>query len=292
MKIAGFTFIKNAVKNDYPVVEAITSILSICDEFVVAVGKCEDGTLELIKNINSDKINIIETEWDESIREGGRVFAEETNKAFKAISPDVDWCFYIQGDECVHEKYLETIKKEMQNYLNNDNVEGLLFKYLHFYGSYDYVAISRRWYRREIRIIKNIKGLHSYKDAQGFRIDNRKIKVKLIDAYIYHYGWVKPPMGLSGKVRNFNKFYIEDDNIIEEKYPISNDFEYSNADNLILFKDSHPKVIQNRIEKCNWKFNIDPLKIKNKLSLRRKFLASFEKYFGIRLMEYKNYKIV
>lgn len=292
MKIAGFTFIKNAVQNDYPVVEAITSILSICDEFVVAVGKCEDGTLELIKNINSDKIKIIETEWDESIREGGRVFAEETNKAFKAISTDVDWCFYIQGDECVHEKYLETIKKEMQNYLNNDNVEGLLFKYLHFYGSYDYVAISRRWYRREIRIIKNIKGLHSYKDAQGFRIDNRKIKVKLIDAYIYHYGWVKPPMGLSGKVRNFNKFYIEDDNIIEEKYPISNDFEYSNADNLILFEDSHPKVIQNRIENCNWKFNIDPLKIKNKLSLRRKFLASFEKYFGIRLMEYKNYKIV
>ena len=156
MKIAGFTFIKNAVQNDYPVVEAILSILPICDEFVVAVGKCEDGTLELIKNINSSKIKIIETEWDESIREGGRVFAEETNKAFRAISPDVDWCFYIQGDECVHEKYLETIKKEMEICLNNSKIEGLLLKYLHFYGSYDYLAISRRWYRREIRVIKNI----------------------------------------------------------------------------------------------------------------------------------------
>jgi hypothetical protein len=44
MKVAGFTFIRNAVKNDYPVVEAITSILSICDEFVVALGNSDDGT--------------------------------------------------------------------------------------------------------------------------------------------------------------------------------------------------------------------------------------------------------
>jgi hypothetical protein len=46
MKVAGFSFIKNAVINDYPVVEAITSILPICDEFVIAVGKSDDGTLD------------------------------------------------------------------------------------------------------------------------------------------------------------------------------------------------------------------------------------------------------
>ena len=73
-------------------------------------------------------------------------------------------------------------------------VEGLLFKYTHFYGSYKYVADSRKWYRNEIRIIRNTKNVLSYKDAQGFRKrDNTKLKVKSIDAYIYHYGWVKPP---------------------------------------------------------------------------------------------------
>jgi hypothetical protein len=38
MKVTGFSFVRNALKYDYPIVEAITSILPICDEFVVAVG--------------------------------------------------------------------------------------------------------------------------------------------------------------------------------------------------------------------------------------------------------------
>ena len=133
MKVTGFTFICNAVKNDYPIIEAIQSILPVCDEFVVAVGKSEDETLSLIKNINSPKIRIIETVWDNSLREGGKTFAIETDKAYAAISDDTDWAFYIQGDECVHEKYLSVIKKAMEDNLDDKKVEGLLFKYLHFY---------------------------------------------------------------------------------------------------------------------------------------------------------------
>src|SRR5476649_2885848 len=135
MKVAGFTFIRNAVKNDYPIVEAITSILPICDEFIVALGNSVDETGDLVRGINSPKIKIIDTIWDETLRDGGSVFANETDKAFQAISPSMDWAFYIQGDECVHEKYLPLIKQEMQANLTNPNVEGLLFKYLHFYGS-------------------------------------------------------------------------------------------------------------------------------------------------------------
>ncbi len=113
MKVAGFTIIRNAIKFDYPVVEAITSILPICDEFIVAVGNSEDETLQLIKSINSPKIKIIETVWNDHLREGGQVLAMETNKAFDAISSDVDWCFYIQSDECVQEKHLAPIKEAM-----------------------------------------------------------------------------------------------------------------------------------------------------------------------------------
>ncbi|MEO8795752.1 MAG: glycosyltransferase family 2 protein [Daejeonella sp.] len=291
MKVSGFTFICNAVKNDYPIVEAINSILPICDEFVVAVGKSEDETLSLIQNINSPKIRIIETVWDNSIREGGRTFAMETDKAYAAISPDTDWAFYIQGDECVHEKYLPAIKKAMEENQNDPQVEGLLFKYLHFYGSYDFIASSRRWYRNEIRILKFNPKVHSYRDAQGFRLENRKIKVKPIDAYIYHYGWVKPPKGLQNKVRNFNKFY-QADAWIEERLPAASEFEYGNADRLIRFESSHPKVMQKRIDAGNWKFEIDPSTVKNKMNLRRKFLQFLEDKTGWRLGEYKNYEIL
>jgi hypothetical protein len=291
MKVSGFTFIRNAVKNDYPVVEAITSILPLCDEFIVALGKGEDETENLVKAINSPKIKIIPTVWDDSLRDGGAVFAAQTDIAFNNISPDADWAFYIQGDECVHEKYLPLIKKEMEDNLADKNVEGLLFKYLHFYGSYDYYGHSRRWYRREIRILRNDKAIYSYRDAQGFRLNGRKIKVKLIDAYIYHYGWVKPPAGLKNKVLNFNKFY-HDDNWIAENLPETFEFDYKNADRLIHFNGDHPKVMQKRIAATNWKLNIDLKQLHRKMTLRRRFLQKIEDLTGWRVSEYRNYKIV
>ena len=81
MKITGFTFIKDALTYDYPIVEAIESILPMCTHFVVAVGKSSDQTLALIKSIASPKIKIIETIWDETLKENGEVLAKETDKA-------------------------------------------------------------------------------------------------------------------------------------------------------------------------------------------------------------------
>ncbi len=291
MKIAGFTFIANAIKNDYPIVEAIKSILPICDEFIIAVGKSEDDTLSLIQNINSPKIRIIETVWDNTLREGGRTFALETDKAYNEISDDTDWAFYIQGDECVHEKYLPVIKKAMEDNLSNSEVEGLLFKYLHFYGSYDYVASSRRWYRNEIRVLKFDRNAKSYRDAQGFRKSGRKIQAKPIDAYIYHYGWVKPPNGLSHKVRNFNTFY-HDKEWVESNLPSNFEFDFGNADRLLKFQDSHPEVMRQRIKEVNWKFDFDLTTLKNKMTLRRKILQKIEDWTGWCIGEYKNYKVI
>lgn len=290
MKVSGFTFIRNAISNDYPVVEAITSILPLCDEFIVALGKSDDGTAELIRSIPTDKIRIVDTVWDERMKEGGRVFAMETDKAFAAIAADSDWAFYIQGDEIIHEKYHQVIRAEMEKNLNKPEIEGLLFKYLHFYGSYDYCGSSRRWYRREIRLIKNIRGIQSYRDAQGFRLNGRKIKVKLIDAYVYHYGWAKPPQGLKNKVRNFNKFYHDED-WMSHNMPETFEFEYSNADRLVKFTGTHPQVIQKRVKQTNWNINLNEVS-KNKVNFRRRLLQKIEDITGWRIGEYKNYTII
>ncbi|WP_316816902.1 glycosyltransferase family 2 protein [Pedobacter nyackensis] len=291
MKVTGFTFIRNAIANDYPVSEAIRSVLPLCDEFVVALGNSTDDTAELIRSISSDKLRIIDTIWDDSLQKGGQVFAEETNKAIKAISADTDWMIYIQGDECIHEKYHDVIRQEMKDNLNDEQIEGLLLKYTHFYGSYDYYAQSRRWYRREIRVLKNLPGIHSYRDAQGFRINDRKLRVKLIDAYIYHYGWVKAPKALQGKVRNFNQFYQTKD-WIEQNLPVQGTFDMRNADRLIRFQGSHPKVIQDRITATNWTFDEDLTKSVPKMNLKRRVLQKIEDLTGVRLFEYRNYKIV
>ncbi len=289
MKVSGFSFIKNAIIYDYPIVEAIRSILPICDEFVVAVGKSDDDTLSLIQNIDKDKIKIVETIWDENLREGGRVLAVETDKAFQNISKDSDWAFYIQGDEVVHEKYLDEIYNKMLLYKDDKTIDGLLFHYLHFYGSYDYVGTSSDWYRNEIRVVKNNSEIYSYRDAQGFRKgDNKKLKVKPIDAYIYHYGWVKPPEIMQKKQENFNKFWHNDE-WLETNIAKVEKFDYlANINELKLFEDTHPKVIQKRIKEKNWQFKYDISM--NRKSFKDKIKDFLREYLKIDF-SYKNYEL-
>ncbi|KJF43349.1 glycosyltransferase family protein [Draconibacterium sediminis] len=291
MKVCGFTFIRNAEKYDFPIIEAITSVLPICDHFVVAVGQSEDNTRKIIEEIDPEKISVVDTVWDDSLREGGVVYADETNKALDAIPDEYDWCFYIQGDEVLHERYLPVIQKAMESNLERREVEGLLFSYRHFYGTYDYVGDCRHWYRNEIRVIRNDKSIRSYKDAQGFRKKGEKLNVVPVEAEIYHYGWVRHPKFMQEKVDSVKAFY---DGISEEeakKKASEQEFNYgAEYDALTRFDGTHPKVMQNRIKRLNWDVNVDTDKIQMKLKYR--LLYRIEKIFGVRLFEYRNYKLL
>lgn len=287
MKVSGFTFIRNAITYDYPVVEAILSILPLCDEVVVAVGNSDDDTRKLIENIDP-KIRIIDTVWDDSLREGGRVLAVETDKAFAAVSPDSDWAFYIQGDEVIHEKYHPEILRGMQLHKDNPKVDGLLFHYKHFYGSYDYVGTSMSWYHSEIRIIKNRKDIFSFRDAQGFRkLPDDLLRVKQLQAYVYHYGWVKPPSVMQKKQETFHKLWHNDE-WLEKNIAKATDFDYqTNISELEKFTETHPAVMQQRIERTNWQFDYDISY--NRTSLKDKFKKFFKNRLGLDF-SYQNYK--
>jgi hypothetical protein len=289
MKVSGFTIIKNAVKNDYPIVEAITSILPVVDEMIVSVGESEDETEPLIRSIASDKIRIVHSVWDPAIREGGKILAVETDKAFQHISPDSDWAFYIQADEVVHEKYHQAIRQAATRYANDPNVEGLLFHYTHFYGTYDYVGDSRKWYDKEVRIIRNDRSIKSYKDAQGFRKNGDKLKVKLIDAWMYHYGWVKDPVQMKQKMYNAGKLWHSDDemNAFLQKGEF---FDFNEFDSVARFQETHPHVMLDRIQTKNWDVKLDTSR-KN-FSSKNKLLYWIEKATGKRLFTYTNYRIV
>lgn len=288
MKVTGFTFVRNAIKFDYPVVESVTSILPLCDEFVVAVGNSEDGTRGLIESVGSPKIRIIDTVWDDSLREGGKVLALETDKAFAAISPESTWAFYLQADEVVHEKYHDNIRASMELWKDEPQVEGLVFDYVHFYGSYDFLGDSREWYRHEVRIIRNDRQIHSWMDAQGFRKNGQKLLVAPANAEVYHYGWVKPPENQQAKMESFHKYW-HDDKWIEKKIPKQEAFDYSGIDSLARFTGTHPAVMQKRIDQKNWEFPYDPSL--RKLSPKNRILHFIEKQTGWRPGEYKNYEL-
>jgi hypothetical protein len=292
MKVSGFTIIKNAIKYDYPVVESIQSILPLVDEMIVCAGDSEDETNKLIESIGNEKIKLIHSVW-QKYTEGGAALAAETNKAMDAVSADTDWLFYIQADEVLHEDYLPVVRTAMEMYKDDKAVEGLLFHYHHFYGSYRYIGDSRKWYSKEIRVIRNDKQIRSYRDAQGFRkINDDKLKVKLIDAWIHHYGWVRNPVFMQRKDRDFGQYWNNEKSqtawaeFIDSK---GQEYDYSVIDSLEMYKGTHPAVMKKRLENENWHFSFD-IKKKNFKNFKHRLLYYFEKWTGKRPFEYSNYK--
>jgi hypothetical protein len=289
MRVCGFCIVRNAVKFDYPVVEAITSILPVCDHFIVGIGDCEDGTRELIATIGDERIEILDTVWDPALTEGGRVLAAETNKVLDAIPREYDWCFYIQADEVVHEQFLPRIRQSMEQHLDDAGTDGLIFRYRHFFGTYDYVADSRRWYRYEIRIIRNDRAIRSWNDAQGFRwSDGRKITGVKTGAEMYHYGWVRPPRLMKEKVEGAKQYWSADSKHIRAMDQQSEVYLYEQAyDSLGRFEGTHPRVMQDRLAALNWHPKLS--ETRKRLGLRYRLLYWIERTAGVRLFENKHF---
>jgi hypothetical protein len=289
MFVSGFTFVRNGLLFDYPFVESIRSALALCDEFVVLVGSSDDDTRRAVESIGSPKIRIHDSVWDDGLREGGRVLAVETNKALDLVSPQADWALYLQADEVIHENFLPAVRQAMERDVSDDRVEGLLFDYLHFYGSYRYVGDSRRWYRREVRAVRNDPAIRSWKDAQGFRKNGRKLRVRPAGACIYHYGWVKPPAVQQAKQRHFHTLW-HDDAGANRRAGEAAEFDYSRIDSLRLFPGTHPAVMQRRVAAEKEMPALDPSR-KN-FSLKGRLLHALEKRTGWRPGEYKNYRLI
>lgn len=311
MKISGFTMVKNATKLYYPVRASIESILPIVDEFIVALGDCDDSdtTLQEIQSIGSEKIKIVHTKWDTEKFSGGSEYAHQTDIAKSHCTGD--WLFYLQSDEVVHEKYLDTIRNRCQELLECKNVEGLLFQYKHFWGDYSHHIVSHAWYPEEIRIIRNLPEIHSWRDAQSFRripnFDGKsyfqkentfKLKVVKIHACVYHYGWVRPPSFMQKKRVSFESDISGKENALEKFKEDASEFNYGNLDKLTRFKETHPKVMGDFIAQFNWRDQLYPqnpfIKKHKHDKLKYRLLTFVEQNLlgGRQIAGFKNYEIV
>ena len=269
MKISGFTICQNIIKYDYPIVESINSILPIVDEFVVNVGDSEDGTEDLVRSIPSDKIRVINSVWDESLKKDGLIFSEQTNIALRECTGD--WAFYIQADEVVHEDDLPVLINGMRETYPKRDILGLSFRYLHFYG--DYFTIHPWAYRRAVRIIRNNGEVESCGDAVGFHVEKtgRFLRPKgpfcePSGARIYHYSYVKDPRVLTEKIRYQASRHHGDFIPQEQARRLANEeFDFDLYSILKEFRGVHPLVMQERLSRMsrlrhrrnrwlNWRF--------------------------------------
>ncbi|MGW8316800.1 MAG: hypothetical protein ACWGNV_14450, partial [Bacteroidales bacterium] len=268
MKISGFSMGRNALKLYYPMRQSIESILPLVDEFVVVLGKSDedDRTREEVEAIGSEKIHIIDTVWDIEKYPRGMEHAHQTDLAKAACSGD--WLFYLQSDEVVHEQDLPAIRRRCQELLEDHEVEGLLFRYLHFWGDYGHIQDNHCWYEKEIRIVRNDPDIHSWESAQSFRRipgfdglsyrqqeGTHKLKVAEVDASIYHYGWVRPPSVMQRKIKAFQTNHQGAKKVREMEALRQYDrvFDYGNLSTITRFEGSHPAVMKEWIAGFDWK---------------------------------------
>ena len=285
MKISAFTFIKNGQILGYPFLQSIQSILTIVDEFVINVGESEDDTLSMIKSLESPKIRIIESHWNDSMKDRGYVYGQQ--KMIAQFNCTGDWAFYIEGDEVYHEDELQKIKKSMELHLKDSNVEALVFDFYHFYGNTNSILNSPGWYRSEARIIKNSVRSYAPDGLFWLVLDSNKKgrypRAKHTGANCYHYGWVRSEEEMNLKSSQVQKYWGKD--------PVKID--YSQIDQSIIkkFEGTHPKIIKNWLPKDEGLYMADSSYKLTQKQIKHRLMIKLENLFGLDLSR-KHYKLV
>lgn len=290
MKVSGFTFLRNGQKLGYPFAESIRSILPIVDEFVVALGPCDDDTEKMLRAISDPKIRIIPTQWNERIRPDYSVkgFVYGQQKSIALFNCTGDWAFYLEADEVLHEDDLPKIRAAMEKHLNDARVEALAFDYLHFYGNKNTIAWSPGWYRSEVRILRNTIPAWS-SESLFFNVvvshkKSRQPRAAHTGATIYHYGWVRSEAQMNLKAGTVHKYW--------ENAPAAK-VDYSQIDVTVLnpFSGAHPKTVQDWLPTADGIFQADPNHQLTSREKKHRWMMWLERTFGWRFNK-KHYHLV
>ena len=302
MKISGFTLIRNGTRFDYPYLESLYSLLPLVDQLVINVGLGDDNTFDQIRKFSDNegrgKVQIFESDWqinNPEKKQGGLILSEQTNLSLQRTTGD--WCVYLQADEVLHEDDLAGIRGQIEKNHARTEVEGLLFDYCHFYGSFDVIQHSRSAYRREVRAFRKSCGAISVGDAQSFRKpDGSKLRVIHAGARIFHYGWVRTPNAMREKTFFLDQLYHGDpspENAKKGTPHTGDNYRYKKIWGLRPFRGQHPAVMNNRIQNQGWHWDLknSPIIFSWKDS-KRVILDILERITGYRFFEYRSYKLI
>ncbi|MGH8024650.1 MAG: glycosyltransferase [Limisphaerales bacterium] len=289
MKISGFTFLRNGQKLGYPFIASVRSILPIVDEFIVALGPCEDDTEKMLGEIGDAKIRTISTQWNENIRPDYSVkgFVYGQQKTIALANCTGDWAFYLEADEVVHEDDLPKIRGTMEKYLDDDRIEALAFDYLHFYGNANTIAWSPGWYRSEVRIVRNTIPIWS-SEALYFNVvvghkKSRYPRAAHTGTTIFHYGWVRSEAQMNLKSAASLKYW-------QNRSPGAVDYSKIDPWTLRLFTGSHPKAVQDWLPKAEGLFRADPNHQLTRREKKHRMMLRLERLLGFRFNK-KHYRL-
>jgi hypothetical protein len=283
--VSGFSIVKNATIYDYPVEVALKSVLPLVEELHVNIGVSDDDTLERVRSIDDSRIRIHETVWPDPVGKETRDLGEETNRVLDYCRHD--WALYIQADEVLHEEDLPAIRRSLARSARRDDVDGLAFDYLHFYGSPSWHITGRGAFRSEIRLVRRSSGAQAFAGAQGFRIDGRLPRAVSSGARVFHYGYVKSQEALTAKQELAKVWKGEDASSAGE-------WQFIRPAGLRPFRESHPALALAWIEGREWPYDPssaarEPLTFK---ALRYRVSNLVEHATGWRPLEHRSFQLI
>ena len=295
---SGFTIVKNGDSLGYPWKESIRSLAPIVDEIVVAHGDSSDTTrasLEALARELPCPVRIKDSPWDAANTRGGSELARQTNIALAECRFEV--CFYLQSDELLHQDEYPQLREDLDRFEKDSDVDALALHWIHFYGTFETIVRSRRWYRREVRAVKKSRGLQSYGDAQGFRIPQDggwlKPRAALSTAHCLHYGWVRPPEVMVKKTEALDRLWHGNErdglHVVADAFPPHFGMQ--------AYTGTHPTAIKMRVDEFHTRFpNYDPFRGKSVPRDGKYFKLwitdRIERLTGWRPGEFQNYKLM
>lgn len=149
--ISGYTTTKDCIKQDYPYIESIKSMIEFCDEVVVVDGGSTDGTWEslqeLVKQLELGTAGTLNTACKLVIHQQKRDWNHPRFAVFdgaqKALARSLctsDFCWQQDSDEIVHEKDYQKIR-DLVKFIPN-GLQLLSLPIIEYWGSKEKIRLD------------------------------------------------------------------------------------------------------------------------------------------------------
>jgi len=195
IKISGFTICKDPINKGHPIIETIISALPLCNEFIILDGCSTDGTIEYIKRLKEifPKIKIIQ-EKDPDIT-GPAFYANRTARGKTFCRGN--YILYVQSDEIIHEKTIDTIRLLPNLYPNEI---GFMFPMIHLLTLDFYTPYPTPF---KTFLLKNIPMVKPVHDASVWNVEGKIIS---LEYPVYHLIYVFPLNMGEKLIKHYEKF--------------------------------------------------------------------------------------
>lgn len=196
----------DCITQDYCVEESILSVAPICDEICVSAGWSNDGTVELLEEINKKTnskmtINVSKWTYDRTI------LARKKNEAIAGLK--TDWILFLDADEIMHENELQAIK-DLTNTMSNSCYN---FQMNHYYGLPHWkMNKDSGWYQEFNRLHQRKMNLYFSDDGHcvdALMHNNMSVPTSGIrtNITVHHYGHMRDAKAMALKTSRIEGYY-------------------------------------------------------------------------------------